>query len=68
MEDDANVDIVTNKVRVDFSGLQKEFTERNDDLGCLLAEQECKDDLDTWFEPKTQLQNLFFWKCEEWMK
>lgn len=68
MEDDANVDIVMNKVRVDFSGTQKEFTKTNDELGRLLTEQERKDDQDTSFEPKIKQQNEFFWECEEWMK
>lgn len=55
MEDDANVDVVMNK----------EFIQTNDELGCLLTEEERIDDQDTWFEPKIKLQNEFFWKCEE---
>lgn len=68
MEDDANVDIVKNKLRVDFSGLQQEFSDLNAGLRRFMSEEEFLDNQKNWFDPKNKPINDFFWKCEEWMK
>lgn len=68
MEDDANVDTVKNKLRVDFSGLHREFVNLNSDLQKLMDEVDFMDDQRSWFDPKIKLMDDFFWKCEEWMK
>lgn len=68
MEDDANVDTVKNKIRVDFSGLQQEFLDLNSALQKLMDEKEFVDDQRSWFDQKNKLMDDFFWKCEQWMK
>ena len=68
MEDDANVDTVKNKLRVDFSGLQQEFLDLNSALQKLMDEEEFVDDQRSWFDQKNKLMDDFFWKCEQWMK
>lgn len=68
MEDDANVNTVKNKLRVDFSGLQEEFQELNSGLQEFLDEEEYAEDQKSWFGPKNDLMDDFFWGCEGWMK
>lgn len=68
MEDDANADIVKNKLRVDFSGLQQEFSNLNSSLRKCMSEEEFLDNQNNWFDLKNKSINDFFWKCEEWMK
>ena len=68
MEDGANVNIVTDKLRVAFSHLQQEFSDLNFGLQRLATEEEFEVDQRCWFDPKNQAMNDFFWKCEEWMK
>lgn len=68
MDDDENVDTVKNKLRVDFSGLQQEFVDVNSGLQKLMTEEEFVDDQRSWFDPKIESMDDFFWKGEEWMK
>ncbi|XP_051982273.1 cysteine--tRNA ligase-like [Xyrauchen texanus] len=68
MEDDANADIVKNKLRVDFSGLQQELADLNSVLRRFMSDEEFLDDQRNWFDLKNKSINDFFWKCEEWMK
>lgn len=68
MEDDANVNIVKDKLRVDFGHLQQEFSDLNSGLRRLTTEEEFEVDQRSWFDPKNQAMTDFFWKCEEWMK
>lgn len=67
MEDDANVDLVKNKLRVDFSSLQQDFASLNSELQQLMSEEEFLEDQNSWFDPKNKSLNDFFWKCEGWM-
>ena len=68
MEDDANVDTVKNKLRVDFSSLHQELSNINSGLQQFMDEDEYSDNQQNWFDPKDKLMDDFFWKCEEWMK
>lgn len=67
MEDDANVDIVKNKLRVDYK-YQKEFADINSDLQCFMSEEEILEDQKNWFDSKNKTVNEFYWKCEGWMR
>ena len=33
-----------------------------------MTEDEFLDDQKTWFDPKNEANNTFFWESEEWMK
>lgn len=68
MADDANADLVKNKLRVDFSGLQTEFTDINYSLQQYMSEEEFLGNQAQYFEPKQASMTDFFWKCEHWMK
>lgn len=68
MEEDVNVDTVKNKLCVDFSGLQMDFLEINPCLQKFMEEEEFVDDQTSWSDPINKSMDMFFWKCEEWMK
>ncbi|XP_016523109.1 uncharacterized protein LOC107835283, partial [Poecilia formosa] len=68
MENDANVDAVKNRLRVDFSGLQEEFKELNSGLQNVMDDDEYMKDQKDWFRPKHNDMDDFFWRCEGWMK
>lgn len=68
MADDANADLVKNKLRVDFGGLQTEFTDINYSLQQYMSEEEFLENQTQYFEPKQASMTEFFWKCEHWMK
>lgn len=60
MEDDANADIVKNKLRVDFSGLQQEFSDLNSGLRRFMSEEEFLDNQKNWFDLKNKSIYDFF--------
>ena len=66
--DDVNTDLVKNKLRVDFGGLQTEFTDINYRLQQYMSEEEFLENQAQYFEPKQASMTDFFWKCESWMK
>lgn len=68
MKNDANADVVKNKLRVDYNRLQQEFIELQRGMRKFMSEHEFADDQKTWFEPKNKCINDLFWKCEDWMK
>ena len=52
MEDDANVDTVKNKLRVEFNGLHQELCDLNSGLERFMTEEEFADNQKNWFESK----------------
>ena len=56
MADDANVDIVKNKLRVDFSNLQQEFQDLNHNLQRFMSKEEFSENQNNWFEPKASIK------------
>ncbi|KAL7841314.1 hypothetical protein SRHO_G00250050 [Serrasalmus rhombeus] len=67
MADDTNADLVKNKLRVDFSALQTEFSDLNFSLEQYMSEEEFLENQTKYFEPKQASMNDFFWRCENWM-
>ncbi|XP_019740013.1 putative E3 ubiquitin-protein ligase RF298 [Hippocampus comes] len=68
MEDDANVDAVKTKSRIDFVALKQDFRDLNNGLQQFMTKEEFRNNQIRWFYPKNKVMNNFFWKCEEWMK
>ena len=68
MEDDANVNTVKQRLRLDFQDSLEEWCKTNDALTGLLSKEEQENDQSSWFEPKLTHNRGFMHYVEMWIK
>lgn len=68
MEDDANVNAVKQKLRLDYQDSFGELCKMNDSLRVLMHEEEFEKDQSSWYEPNASRIRGFMQHVETWVK